>query len=263
MFDALKADVQESMMEAKYRLESLTPKHHHSVSHHDPDQHEEGTSSHTTPSRSHNNSPTRHRSRTQSHGTVKAVPSETGHTASTTPGGGGERSTTVHKHENSSKSGDALLPKHMMEHITTFDTYELLFVKARIRNVFGDAYQRNFDKAHAPIFGDDAVGIALRATFMLEHAALYRDGILPSYMHGGKERTAKAELRSGSDFLAFIEDSVRLGQRRVYTYTLTDDGLFFSETGIAVSKDMFSKHILHANGQVAIHPHCGVLRHTA
>merc|ERR1719414_1002222 len=62
-------------------------------------------------------------------------------------------------------------------------------------------------------------------------------------------RIEEAALRTGSDFLHLIGCGWRGDQRRVYTYSITDSGMRFSETGVHLSKDFASKHAVHANGE--------------
>jgi hypothetical protein len=55
-------------------------------------------------------------------------------------------------------------------------------------------------------------------------------------------------LSSAQDFFALLNNGVRGGERRFFTYTLAADSLRCSETGAAFFTDMLSKHAMHAGG---------------
>ena len=59
-------------------------------------------------------------------------------------------------------------------------------------------------------------------------------------------------LRSGHDLLCLMKFGINGGKARVFTYSLIDDGLFFSETGCAALEDTNSKHIVHACGNLSV-----------
>merc|ERR1712232_1500968 len=85
-----------------------------------------------------------------------------------------------------------------------------------------------------------------------EHCTLCRNGERPDWARVEGKRTTSHFLQTGEDFIALVGDGLREDRRRVYTYALTDDGLFFSETGANMSKDMISKHAVHANANPAV-----------
>ena len=53
-------------------------------------------------------------------------------------------------------------------------------------------------------------------------------------------------------FLCLVNHGNKRGKARVFTYSLIDDGLFFSETSGARLKDCNSKHIVHARGNKSV-----------
>jgi len=130
---------------------------------------------------------------------------------------------------------------------STFVTYEVVVLPEIIEKHFGDHYQCNYDDEHKKIFADDAKGHTIRAGIVAEHAVLYRDGVRPDWARAHGPRTEYKRLQTGEQFLEMLNGGFREGKRRVYTYALVDNGLFFSETGAAMSKDVMSKHAVHAN----------------
>jgi len=117
---------------------------------------------------------------------------------------------------------------------------------------FGDKWQANYDDAHASLFADSSAGSMLRGALRAEHAMLYRKGLRPNWMRVGEPRTMTTWISTGTEFIQLLDHGMRNGVRRVYTYSLLDSGLFFSETGVAMSKDVVSKHAVHANAAVQV-----------
>lgn len=130
---------------------------------------------------------------------------------------------------------------------SSFDTHEVVVLPEIIEKHFGDHYQNNYDEDHKKIFADDAKGHTIRAGIAAEHAVLYRDGTRPDWARVHGPRTVYKRLQTGDQFLEMLNGGFREGKRRVYTYALVDNGFFFSETGAAMSKDVMSKHAVHAN----------------
>lgn len=128
-----------------------------------------------------------------------------------------------------------------------FITYEMAIPSEIIARHFQEQYQDNYDEEHMKIFADDVEGHAIRAGITAEHNLLYREGILPDWMHSEGPRTQTFRLESGNDFIKVLKGGIRNDTARVYTYALVDNGLFFSETGAGFSKDTLSKHAVHAN----------------
>lgn len=113
-----------------------------------------------------------------------------------------------------------------------------------VHHIFKDVVNGNHDKEHAKIWVDDAQGLCLREMLKSEHTTLYSGPVLPN--------RDDLYLRTGSDFLGMIHDGVRVDVRRVYTYSIVDKGLFFSETSAAFLKDANSKHAVHACAEAKV-----------
>lgn len=133
-----------------------------------------------------------------------------------------------------------------------FITYEVAIPREIILQHFEDQWQFNYDESHAKIFADNAEGIAIRATICAEHASLYRDGVRPNWLRPEGLRTEVKRIQRAREFLDIILNGIRDGKHRVFTFVLLDEGMFFSETGEAMSKDVMSKHAVHANGNAKV-----------
>lgn len=103
------------------------------------------------------------------------------------------------------------------EALDIFKTYHIVLWATSEK--FGDMFNSNWDEEHKKLFKDP-----LKKVVQAEHASLY-----------------------SNDFLSLLGNGVRKGRRRVYTYVVLDEGMFFSETGANIAKDFFSKHAVHAN----------------
>ena len=131
-----------------------------------------------------------------------------------------------------------------------FKTYEM---KLRdVQEVFQHVENKNYDDSHKKMFEDDTTGASIRAAIRAEHFLLYRHGMKVNRLRKEGRRTTCSWLYSFNGFLSWIRFGLRGGVRRVYTYALIDDGLFFSETGAMMSKDFMSKHAVHANASPAV-----------
>jgi len=82
----------------------------------------------------------------------------------------------------------------------------------------------------------------IRAGLSTLHKAFYDEGEM------GGMRSCNRLLSTGEAFVNMISYGIRAGHHCVYTYSLLDDCLFFSETGAVLTKDHASKHAIHANG---------------
>ena len=109
-----------------------------------------------------------------------------------------------------------------------------------VDTIFRDKYQpwnRDYDKAQK-IFGDTPGAIAVRQTIAAEHKMLYST----------VQRTT-GTLYNGEQFLNLINNGIRRGRRRLYTYVLMEQKLYFSETSANFFKDFLSKHSVHSNAK--------------
>mmetsp|Transcript_15806 Transcript_15806/g.37196 ORF Transcript_15806/g.37196 Transcript_15806/m.37196 type:complete len:484 (+) Transcript_15806:136-1587(+) len=116
-----------------------------------------------------------------------------------------------------------------------------------VADAFGDSWCCDYDKEHAVVFANTPQGMALRASFATQHASLFRES---SYLPG--QHVEAWPVMAQGDFLRLIKGGMRDGRRRVYTYVLLDDGIFFSETGMQVGKDTLSKHVVLANAAAKV-----------
>lgn len=119
---------------------------------------------------------------------------------------------------------------------TDFLTYHVAL--HGVKETFEDVWQYGKDGQHPDTFQDDLEGNAILAALSAVHHVIYHPG----------HRAESRWLSSGEDFLRMLNNGVRGDRSRVFTYALMDDGLFFSETGAALSKDSLSKHAIHADG---------------
>lgn len=126
------------------------------------------------------------------------------------------------------------------EALDIFKTYHIVLWATSEK--FGDMFNSNWDEEHKKLFKDP-----LKKVVQAEHASLYSDSVCPHFTYWGGKRNEKATLGRGNDFLSLLGNGVRKGRRRVYTYVVLDEGMFFSETGANIAKDFFSKHAVHAN----------------
>lgn len=130
-----------------------------------------------------------------------------------------------------------------------FKTYEVALQS--VDEVFAGAWSHGKDGIHPESFVDGMKGALIRTALSATHKALYMDEMFGVSGPGGL-RTSTRFLGSGSDFLDMIKWGIRDKKRRVYTYSITEAGMFFSETGAAFSKDNTSKHIIHADAAMAV-----------
>lgn len=107
-----------------------------------------------------------------------------------------------------------------------------------MQRIMGNTWNEHAtDEVHQRIFAQNVQGAALRSALRATHDALYGASSPLHTFHA--ERGC---MDDGKDFMDLLEDGVRDGKRRVYTYVLIDTGLYFSETGAALGKDVLSKH---------------------
>jgi hypothetical protein len=137
--------------------------------------------------------------------------------------------------------------------VAAFKTYRVAL--HGVAAVFGDVWSANYDEKHAKIFAEGAQGEVIRAAIQTEHSALYGSssvGGTVSRALGRKGRRKMEYLSTSQDFLRMIKCGVHRGSMRVYTFVILDSGLFFSETGARMARDVLSKHALHANAEARV-----------
>ncbi|CAI5721188.1 unnamed protein product [Hyaloperonospora brassicae] len=79
--------------------------------------------------------------------------------------------------------------------------------------------------------------LVLRQAIITQHALIYTHGI---------SNTKFGAISSPFEFFKLINDGTRLDKPVLFTYVITKNGWYFSETGAAFFKDMLSKHMLHS-----------------
>ena len=135
--------------------------------------------------------------------------------------------------------------RYLTKEISSHCTYKI-YLKG-VRDIFKDVYQDLIKNAAARrIFSNNAAAKVLRKAIRLEHSHLYARRL---------RVTSSQEtdiLLTGTDFLKLFNFGVRDGVHQIYTYVLLDRAFYFSETGTAFSKDMVSKHAVHANAADAV-----------
>eukprot|EP00450_Noctiluca_scintillans_P009907 CAMPEP_0194492244 /NCGR_PEP_ID=MMETSP0253-20130528/10869_1 /TAXON_ID=2966 /ORGANISM="Noctiluca scintillans" /LENGTH=530 /DNA_ID=CAMNT_0039333087 /DNA_START=1 /DNA_END=1590 /DNA_ORIENTATION=+ len=121
--------------------------------------------------------------------------------------------------------------------------------------IFGEHRCHGTDGAHHGIFAESTAGTVARRWFKARHQALHRKPrrtTKPSLFQGTRQNHGTCALRSGHDLLCLMKFGMDRGKACVFTYSLIDEGLFFSETSCAALKDTNSKHIVHANGNLSV-----------
>eukprot|EP01088_Endostelium_zonatum_P019725 TRINITY_DN6960_c0_g1_i1.p1 TRINITY_DN6960_c0_g1~~TRINITY_DN6960_c0_g1_i1.p1 ORF type:complete len:449 (-),score=97.63 TRINITY_DN6960_c0_g1_i1:40-1386(-) len=109
-----------------------------------------------------------------------------------------------------------------------------------IDSIFKDRFQpwnKQYDKAQK-IFGDTTQAVLVRNAIIAEHKMLY-----------STLQMSSGRLFNGEQFLNLINNGIRRGRRRLFTYVLLDQKLYFSETSASFFKDFLSKHSVHSNAR--------------
>ncbi|GMF09715.1 unnamed protein product [Phytophthora lilii] len=83
----------------------------------------------------------------------------------------------------------------------------------------------------------------LRQAILTQHAVIYT--------HGPKN-TKYGAISSPMEFFKLIHDGRRQDKAVLFTYVITKNGWYFSETGAAFFKDMLSKHMLHSGAAFSV-----------
>jgi hypothetical protein len=169
------------------------------------------------------------------------------------------------------KGVDATVHQHygvgiMLGQLSAHFSYEMAIPEAVIKEMFEDHIQCNYDATHAHVFADTEIAKALRGILKLGNTTVHGIGgqvkhspiiiqpvhYLLGLLSGLTQIQESTRLHTGKDFLNFIGFGLRNGYPVVFTYALVDEGLFFSETGRGIRKDLMSKHIIHARGRPAV-----------
>ncbi|EEY58867.1 C2 domain-containing protein, putative [Phytophthora infestans T30-4] len=94
------------------------------------------------------------------------------------------------------------------------------------------------------IFSPDYPGSpVLRQAIMTQHAVIYTHGPM---------NTKYGAISSPREFFKLIHDGRRQDKAVLFTYVITKNGWYFSETGAAFFKDMLSKHMLHSGAAFSV-----------
>jgi len=134
-----------------------------------------------------------------------------------------------------------------------FDVYTVLLQD--VPDIFEEVECHGINGAHQHIFRETTTASLTRDSFLRHHQVLYRRRLRPakpSLIPGARPHNGTYFLRCGDDFLCLVNHGNKRGKARVFTYSLIDDGLFFSETSGARLKDCNSKHIVHARGNKSV-----------
>jgi hypothetical protein len=83
----------------------------------------------------------------------------------------------------------------------------------------------------------------LRQAILTQHAVIYTHGV---------NKSKYGALSSPGEFFKLIHDGRRQEKAVLYTYVITKNGWYFSETGAAFFKDMLSKHMLHSGAAFSV-----------
>lgn len=117
-----------------------------------------------------------------------------------------------------------------------FETHAVLL--QGVAAIFEEYRCNGIDGAHPQLFRDTVSGKACRESAAAQHKILHRCSRKLKFRFLPTARSVC--LRSGRDFVHFLHKGKKRGVARVFTYSLVDDGLFFSETGCALLKDVIS-----------------------
>jgi hypothetical protein len=130
----------------------------------------------------------------------------------------------------------------IMQGTGSFLTYSLFLfdVEAEFNELMAN-WNKNYPKA-VQIFNDGPSGLITRGCIQALHAQLYR--------RGSSDRTRKENLHGAEDFIKIFQQGAKQGW--IYTYVLHGDKFKCSETGITLTKDLTSKHAVHANASPSV-----------
>lgn len=124
-----------------------------------------------------------------------------------------------------------------------------------VPDIFGDVESHGKDGSHKFLFSESWSVSVVRDFFKLHHRFVYSQRLAEmqwSLFPGKRVRSGAYFLRSGDDFLCLLHHGNKHGKARVFTYSLVDRGLFFSETNSTPLKDTNSKHIVHAGANMSV-----------
>lgn len=88
-----------------------------------------------------------------------------------------------------------------------------------------------------------------RLVVQMQHSYLYggASGIKPLVMMRKDLLEVTGNLLDASDFIELMEDGIRRGKPRMFTYVLMAERLYMAETGAKFFRDMMSKHAMHCS----------------
>ncbi|TDH67057.1 hypothetical protein CCR75_008446 [Bremia lactucae] len=98
-------------------------------------------------------------------------------------------------------------------------------------------WSKSYEKIQRIFSSKHKESVVLRHGVKAQHALVYE--------HNSK-RTQYGDLSSSDDFFALIKYGRRDDLPVLYTYVITFNGWYFSETGASVIQDLMSKHMLHS-----------------
>lgn len=94
------------------------------------------------------------------------------------------------------------------------------------------------------IFSSDyPESFVLRQAIMTQHAVIYTHG---------PNKSKYGAISAPADFFELIHHGRRQGNPVLFTYVITQNGWYFSETGATFFKDMLSKHMLHSGAAFSV-----------
>ncbi|KAL7996792.1 putative C2 domain-containing protein [Plasmopara halstedii] len=99
-------------------------------------------------------------------------------------------------------------------------------------------WNKNYTKVQRVFASDHPEAPILREIVKKQHAVVYKHE---------KKSTKYGYLTSPDDFFHLVRNGMRHGKPVLFTYVITSQGWFFSETGAGFFKDMLSKHMMHSN----------------
>ncbi|CEG41727.1 C2 domain [Plasmopara halstedii] len=104
-------------------------------------------------------------------------------------------------------------------------------------------WNKHYQKIQRVFSPDHAEAPILRQLVKTQHALVYE--------HNQKS-TKYGTIRAPGDFFHLLHNGMRDEKPVLFTYAITSNGWFFSETGAGFFKDMLSKHMVHSNAAESV-----------